>query len=166
MGHRDRLADLPDPRLTRPRDNRRTATDDHVAPELKQIRNRGATRTLLVARCATPRVAGPVKSPTRCRCDNEGRCALAVAARPECDFLMPRGVAAARWPLRRKFGSAGASASAAPPLSRLQLARSRLAPRAPGWLDPGGRPDPGPSAEMRARSEERRPIRGGSVLLP
>jgi hypothetical protein len=64
------------------------------------------------------------------------------------DRITPQGVTAAGWPLRRKFGSAGAGAES--PLSRLQLARSRLAPGASGWLDPAADPDPGPSAEMRA----------------
>jgi hypothetical protein len=39
------------------------------------------------------------------------------------------------------------------PLSRLQFARCRLAPRASGWLDPAVDPDAGPSAEMRACGE-------------
>jgi hypothetical protein len=43
------------------------------------------------------------------------------------------GVTAASWPLRGEFGSAGAGADS--PLSRLQLARSRLAPGALDWLD-------------------------------
>jgi hypothetical protein len=42
--------------------------------------------------------------------------------------VTPPGVTAAWWPLRCKFGSAGAGAES--PLSRLQFARSRLAPRA------------------------------------
>jgi hypothetical protein len=47
------------------------------------------------------------------------------------------------------------AASAESLLSRLQLARIRLAPRASGWLDPAVAPDSGPSAEMRACGEMR-----------
>ena len=46
------------------------------------------------------------------------------------DPLTPHGVTAAWWPLRCKFGSAGAGAES--PLSRLQLVRSRLDPEGPG----------------------------------
>lgn len=45
-----------------------------------------------------------------------------------------------RRPRGRFAQSSGAQVSAPRPLSRLQFARSRLAPRASGWLDPGGRP--------------------------
>ena len=55
------------------------------------------------------------------------------------------------WPLRCNFESVGAES----PLSPLQLARSRLAPRASGWLDPAVDPDSVPSAEMRACGELR-----------
>jgi hypothetical protein len=65
----------------------------------------------------------------------------------------PQGVTAAWWPPCCKFGSAGAGAESA--LSRLQFARSRLAPGASGSLDPAADPDLGPSAEMRACGEER-----------
>ncbi len=51
-----------------------------------------------------------------------------------------------------KFDSVGAGAESS--LSRLQFARSRLAPGAPGSLDPAADPDLGPSAEMSARGDE------------
>jgi hypothetical protein len=61
--------------------------------------------------------------------------------------------------LRRKFWSAGVGAES--PRSRLQLARSRLAPGASGWLDPAVDPDPRPSAEMRACGEHQGRCVGG-----
>jgi hypothetical protein len=77
----------------------------------------------------------------------------------------PHAVTAAWWPLRCKFGSAGAGAES--PLSRLQLVRGRLALGALGWLDPAADPDPGPSAEMRACGDLRDWARapGGDLLL-
>ena len=79
------------------------------------------------------------------------------------DAVTPQGVTAAWWPLRCKFGSAGAGAES--PLSRLQFARSRLAPRASGWLDPAVDPDPRPSAEMRvvARTRDATPTTTGDL---
>ncbi len=77
---------------------------------------------------------------------------LARSSRRDCCFT-PLGVTAAWWPLRCKFGSAGAGAES--PLSRLELARSRLALGASGCLDSAAYPDSGQSAEMRACGDER-----------
>jgi hypothetical protein len=67
---------------------------------------------------------------------------FAIAGRHRPDGrLTPVAVTAFWWLLRCRFGSAG---------SCLQLARSWLAPRASGWLDPAADPDRGRSAEMRA----------------
>lgn len=51
------------------------------------------------------------------------------------------------WPLRSRIGDAGADADV--PVSRLSLARRRIAMGASCWLDPAADPDPGPSAQMR-----------------
>jgi hypothetical protein len=79
------------------------------------------------------------------------------------DPVTPQGVTAAWWPLRCKFGSAGAGAES--PLSRLQFPRSQLAPRASGWLDPAVDPEPRPSAEMRvvARTRDATPTTTGDL---
>jgi len=59
----------------------------------------------------------------------------------------PHGVTAARWPLRCKFGNAGASAGR--PLSRLQLAQMPVSTARLGRFDPTVAPDPGPSVKTR-----------------
>jgi hypothetical protein len=77
------------------------------------------TRTRVVrwriARCITQPRRGSSGRPTPRREPSPAR---------DC-CLTPHRITAAWWPLRRKFGSAGAATE--PPLSRLQLARSRLA---------------------------------------
>jgi hypothetical protein len=55
-----------------------------------------------------PRRAGPVESPTRCPCDNEGRSASAVASRREC-CSTPEAVISASWPPRVATGSHAAA---------------------------------------------------------
>jgi hypothetical protein len=90
----------------------------------------------------------------------QSRCSTSPITR---DAVTPQGVTAAWWPLRCMFGSPGAGAKS--PLSRLQFARSRLAPRASGWLNPAVDPDPRPSAEMRvaARTRDATPTTTGHL---
>jgi hypothetical protein len=105
-----------------------------------------------------------VAAATRRPSDNEGRSASAGASRGERGCSTPQGITVAWWPLRRKFGASGAGAEL--PLSRLQLARCRLAAGAPGVARSAVRPGPWVIAEMRACGDEQGPqcSRGTDLL--
>ena len=79
---------------------------------------------------ALPSGATPGRAVSSARVSARTDGVFLAAAATDCS-LPPTPVATARWPLRCKFGSAGAGAES--PLSRLQRARSRLALRASAW---------------------------------
>jgi hypothetical protein len=79
------------------------------------------------------------------------------------DCFTPTPVAHVRWPLWSKIGSGGGGAESA--LSRLQLARSRLAPGALGSLDPPADPCPGAKRRDARLGDQQDAHRGASQVL-